>query len=165
VTYNNYGDKQETSTNIIQNILKNNLNIKTNGESFEKFQSTNKINYITNNFDTGFTTLKYLLNRTIYNPLDYDKSIKTLIFNELSNEITLFDNSIYSERLGVYNPIEIQVVKDVKEMGVSTDVNVGYTSKISRVDTFVDTKGMKFFDYNLETNEFGNEEIKPENMI
>ncbi len=165
VTYNNYGDKQETSTSIIQDILKNKLNIKTNDESFDKFKSTNKINYITNNFDTGFTSLKYLLNRTIYNPLDYDKSIKTLIFNELTNEITLFDNSIYSERLGVYNPIEIQVVKDVNEIGVSTDVNVGYTSKISRVDTFVDTKGMKFFDYNLKTNEFGNEEIKPENMI
>ena len=71
VTYNNYGDKQETSTSIIQDILKNKLNIKTNDESFDKFKSTNKINYITNTLQT-ISNVQFIENSSNKNDLVLD---------------------------------------------------------------------------------------------
>lgn len=154
--YTTYGDKKVSPTTIIQDILKNNIGLGVNSDSFETNMSPSLIHYITNNNDDGYSSIKYLLNKTVYYPNSSDKTLKSLVYDDNSDVVFLIDNRPDAKKLGTYNPIEIKVVKNSQFPGYQSPTYIGYTNNFSKSRAIVDTQDLKFYEYNIETNEFGN---------
>lgn len=165
IDYSTYGDKKKTSTDIIHDILKNYNVIKTNDESFEVNKTSNEINYITNKHDTVESIINYLFNQSFYDPQTADKSVKTLIYNERTGEVHMFDTRRTGEKLGLYKPVLINILKYEKFPGYNSDTKIGYTNIFSRQKLVLDTRPMVFHRYSLDTNEFGNDELKTKSII
>jgi hypothetical protein len=100
------------------------------------------------------------MNRTIYDPKEYDKSVNALVIDEKCNKVFMFGTGVYCDSLGVYQPITIEVVKNEKFPGYQSPTKIGYTNKFSRKKALLNTRAMTYHSYNMEADEFTNETIE-----
>lgn len=152
VNYTNYNDSKTSVTEIIKDILENDAEIKTTN-TFEISKSNVNIDYISQEDDNSFSAIKYLMNKMYYSPLfGNEESIKSLIYDETSNTISLFDMKKGSPRMGVFPPVVVQVFKNDTNIGFDAPTNIGYTCRSEKINGVLNAKTTNVYSYDIESN-------------
>lgn len=158
VHFSNYKDKDKPLivSDIIKEILLQSDN-EVDETSFSANVSGTKLKYISNVNDNVFSSVNYLLRRTVYNQdIGIDRSLKTLVYNEGLNVIRLYSTQVNSILNGQYPPVQLNMLKSSSLITDDIPVGIGYVSRSSRVDGMLATKQLEYMSYDINTNEIGN---------
>ena len=165
VNYTNYNDSKTSVTEIIKDILENNAEIKTTN-TFELSKSNVNIDYISQEDDNSFSAIKYLMNKMYYSPLfGNEESIKSLIYDENSNTISLFDMKKGSPRMGVFPPVVVQVFKNDTNIGFDTPTNIGYTCRSEKINGVLNAKTTNVYSYDIESNSISPQKFENKSIL
>lgn len=156
-TYSKDNENGVSVTSIIREILVNSGRMEIDAASFENYKSQVKINYISNLNDNLFTSIDYLMNKTVYDSQNIDSSIRGLVYDESNNMIRLYTTADKFEGYGFYNehkPIVINAFMKQDNISYTSPANIGYMAKKDRVDGMINTKTTSVYSYNMLSNDF-----------